>query len=73
MTLWDYCNGAAAIDAADVDTDENVFGRMLRRIRRRWRVMQARRELHSMSDEILRDLTLSRCQLDYIAEQFTRP
>lgn len=70
LSLWNY---KAGVFAPDVEAKaENAVVRLLRRLRHRLRVAAARDELGMMSDETLRDLALSRCQLDYIAEQSAR-
>ncbi|WP_137045014.1 DUF1127 domain-containing protein [Pseudolabrys sp. FHR47] len=70
LSLWNYKVG---VFAPDVETKAgNVAIRLLRWLRHRLRVAAARDELGMMSDETLRDLALSRCQLDYIAEQSAR-
>lgn len=70
LSLWNYKAGAFAPDV-EAKT-ENAVIRLLRRLRHRLRVAAARDELGTMSNETLRDLALSRCQLDYIAEMSVR-
>lgn len=72
LSLWDYKAGATAVTSDAEPKAGNGVVRLLRRLRHRLNVAAARNELGMMSDETLRDLALSRCQLDYIAEQSAR-
>lgn len=72
ITLWDYSTGTVSLAGATGRRGDNAFGRLWRRFRRRLRVWDARNDLGSMPDDVLRDLGLSRSELDYIAELVTQ-
>lgn len=72
ITLWDYSTGAVSVAGATGRLHGNVLGRLWRRLKRRLRVWDARNDLGTMPDDVLRDLGLSRSELDYIAELVTQ-